>query len=155
MSERDQILAALGRWVAQRPGLEWQNYGCGPDAARAYRQDAATIRRQKRDFGQLALLCVALGVTAEELRYGFSAYNRRLTLVDPYADSPDEAFEFTAGQYWPTEYRAAAVAVLNCAAFDAVRRRFPDGGGWVDRDAAKAWLRKQPGGKLFIARNYD
>lgn len=45
MTKRDEILTALGRWIRQRPGLEFGNYG----DLKAYRAEVRAIGRDLRD----------------------------------------------------------------------------------------------------------
>lgn len=132
MTERDMILGALRNWIACNPQP--------PAAGRTY------IRQQGRECEELIALCVALNVTAADLRSAFEVYCHSLALAEePFS------FHFGPGQPFPEQRRRAAARALEFAAFRAIRRRYPSD-GWVDTVAAKAWLATQPGGKLFIAR---
>lgn len=115
-NEREAILQALGVWIAQRPGLEYGNYG---DPA-SYRSEMRRITRQMHDARELlAAVSMRQSITADHLRAAFRAYSGRLTWT------PNEAgggtLDYCTGQYWPTEYRAAACAVLASALWDWYR----------------------------------
>jgi|SRR5882672_4450192 len=114
--ERQMILRALERWIAQRGGLEFGNYG----DARAFRQEQRRITRQ-RDDALTLLRAVAwrTSIGAPELRAAFRAYSGRLSIVDR-ADGAI-GLDYCTGQYFPTEYRAAAAAVLAAALWDYTR----------------------------------
>lgn len=101
-TERDAILNALESWIHQRPGLEFANYG---DVA-AYRAEQRAILTDKKHA--LILLSAVKwreSITAEQIKAGFRAYSGRLSW-------DGEKLDYCTGQYWPTEYRAAACAVL-------------------------------------------
>ena len=112
---KTQILDALQAWINQRPGLEFGNYG---DVAN-YRQESRRITRQKHDAEEL-LRSVRWrdGITAERLANAFRAYSGRLELTEKDGEA---CLDYCTGQYWPTEYRAAACAVLASALWDYVR----------------------------------
>jgi hypothetical protein len=116
-NERDRILYALRVWIAQRPGFDPHNY-----TPKSYRADARMVARQKRDA--LALLQAVdwqrASIGAEHLRDAFRAFSGRLSW-------DGSRLSYCAGQYWPTEYRAAACAVLASALWDAARRDLPPG----------------------------
>ena len=110
MATKETILNAVDAWISQRPGLEFANYG---DLAN-YRQEARRITRQRRDAEALLRSCRWRdGLTADMLREGFRAYSGRLTLQEP--ENGEALLRYCTGQYWPTEYRAAACAVLSSA----------------------------------------
>ena len=102
--ERDAILIALGKWVRQRPGLEFGNYG----DARSYSAEMRGIARDRRDAETLLRAVQWSSISAEALREAFRAFSGRL--------SWDGArLSYCTGQYWPTESRTAACAVLASA----------------------------------------
>src|SRR4051812_41010862 len=104
------IVAMLYTWIRQRPGLDFGNYGDWSN----YRSESRRITRQLRDAREL-LRAVELagGMTAEQLMEGFRAFSGRLS-IEKRADGK-WALDYCTGQYWPTEYRAAACAVLAAA----------------------------------------
>lgn len=112
ISEREAILTALADWINQRPGLEFGNYG----DRTSYRAELRSIGQDRQDA--MALLA-AVGrhesITAEMLKQAFkSAYSGRLSWVEV---KPGKGWrlDYCMGQYWPTEYRRAACAVLAAA----------------------------------------
>lgn len=116
MLTKQQILQALSTWIKQRPGLEFGNYG----SLAPYRAELRQIAKDKRDAEQL-LQAVALrdSITAADLAKAFSAYSGRLSLSE---DKHGAArLDYCTGQYWPTEYRKAAAAVLASALWEHVR----------------------------------
>lgn len=115
MLSKQQILTALQVWIRQRPGLEFGNYG----ALAPYRAELRQIAKDKRDAETL-LTAVALrdSITAEDLAKAFSAYSGRLTLIE---GGNRAHLSYCTGQYWPTEYRKAACAVLASALWERKR----------------------------------
>lgn len=110
---KSAILAALAAWINQRPGLQYGNYG-DPNA---YQAEYRSIRK---DGAQAHLLLSAVAtspITAEELIEAFSAFSGRLTWNGTELD-------YVTGQYWPTEYRRAACAVLAQALWSHYREEF-------------------------------
>jgi ribonuclease I len=117
-SERDAILNLLDVWVRQRPGLDARNYirdSRDADGRRAYFAECRKIARQLRDARVLLAAVRRSGISADRLREAFRAYSGRLTYT------PGRGLDYTVGGYWPTEYRAAACAVLSSALWEHVR----------------------------------
>lgn len=122
--ERDAILAALERWIAQRPGLEWQNYSTSDYAASraAYMADKRAIERQGRDARQL--------LQAIRWRHSIGSAQLRYALENSFAGRltwNGTTLDYVTGQYWPMEYRAAACAVLAGALWQYFRDTKPAG----------------------------
>lgn len=179
-TKREQILFALSTWVAQRPGLEFGNYG----DVTSYRSEMRRITAQRHDFDTLlAAVSWRKSIDADALRAAFrDAYSGRLTLHEDsecahgpgavstcggcrrsWCDACDPCpsamcpwcngaggskaertgrvrLKYCTGQYWPTEYRAAACAVLasalwaywrDCCPDDEAARRGLSPGSWV------------------------
>lgn len=108
-TNRDEMLASLRAFVRRRPGFDWHNYG---DAA-SYRAD---VRRAGRDLQD-----------AEEL---LRAVSLRTSCVLPENKGrrlswTGKGWEYIAGQYFPTEYRAAACRVLVSALWDWYAESLP------------------------------
>ena len=125
ISERDQILDLLETFINSRPGLEFANYG---DVS-AYRAESRAITKD-RDHALTLLRYVRwTSIDAAALRAAFrDAYSGRLTLGetrvckechrDPtlqHNHAPRFTLSYCTGQYYPTEYRRAACAVLASA----------------------------------------
>lgn len=109
---RDAILNALAAFVAQRPGLEYGNYG-DPST---YRAELRRITKQRHDAEALIAKVRQTSITAEALLAAFRSFSGRLT---PHVLNADTVtLDYCTGQYWPTEYRAAVCSVLTTALWD-------------------------------------
>src|SRR3990167_1244789 len=121
MEPRKQaILTALDTFVRQRPGMEPGNYS---DAA-SYRSESRSITKDLHDY-RVIRRTVELrdSITADMiLEASQSAYSGRLQFSEPgkasiYDTRPAKVWrvDYCTGQYFPTEYRKAACAVLASA----------------------------------------
>ena len=119
MLTKEHILLALRAWVNQRPGLEFANYG---DLS-SYRSELRSITKDRRDALEL-LSAVALrdSISAEDLLAAFRAYSGRLSITEKNGKAQ---LDYCTGQYWPTEYRKAACAVLASALWERKRQDMP------------------------------
>lgn len=115
---KTQMIDLLRAWINQRPGLEYCNYG---DPA-AYRSEYRHIQQQKKDALELLRSVEYSSMTDEQLFAGFRAFSGRLQIVP---DGTEYRLEYCTGQYFPTEYRAAACAVLASALWDYHRDDIP------------------------------
>lgn len=116
MEPRKQaILSALDAFVRQRSGMDYRNYG----DVKSYRAEQRSITRDLHDYRFLRR-SVELrdSITADMiLEASRSAFSGRLTIQDRHL-SPEDGGEYRpdidycTGQYFPTEYRKAACAVL-------------------------------------------
>lgn len=129
---KDTVLNLLRAWINQRPGLEPANYGFPAydheswlEARRAYNSESRRITQQKNDaLTLLRAVELSSGITVNDLQNAFRAYSGRLELTQ---DKKGEwQLEYCTGQYWPTEYRAAACAVLGLALWDYHRSDYKD-----------------------------
>jgi hypothetical protein len=104
MNNTTPTLALLEKFVDQRPGLEFANYG----DFRAYRNESAEITRDRSDFYELLRLASSL-LSPAELEEKTAQHLRtssgRLTLEG-------DRLQYITGQYFPTEYRPAASRLL-------------------------------------------
>ena len=145
--ERAQILAALTRWINQRPGLEPMNYGGGRDGWRAYRQESRDITRDLHQARQLlAAVSWRTSIDAAALKDALRhSYSGRLTWNG-------ESLDYCTGQYWPTEFRRAACAVLASALWAYWRANLEDGpppkDGKSDGDRLRETARRELGRTL-------
>jgi hypothetical protein len=111
MDKKQQIIAAMYAFIGQRPGLEFGNYGDVPN----YRAEVRAIGRDLTQARQL-LRYVELraSITADDIIVASKhAYSGRLTITA--TDDDAVSIDYCTGQYWPTEYRKAACAVLSQA----------------------------------------
>ena len=117
---RERILSALMKFARQRPGIDPRNY-----ITPGYwnREDAANYRREARevtaDLADLREIMRSIrwrdGISADDLIKATRAYSGRLQIVE---DGDRVTVEYCTGQYFPTEYRKAACAVLAAALWD-------------------------------------
>lgn len=170
------IMAALDKFVAQRPGLEFGNYG----NIRAYRSEMRSITRDRHDYNHIAWYVrlndeITVDMLVKAAESAFSGRLRirmewgwQLVTTDSYGkpegivcgfETEAEALarleewrvnnpaladhthvqparnraciDYVTGQYFPTEYRKAAAAVLAAALWAHVREQCmpaPDAG---------------------------
>lgn len=131
---KEQIIALLDAWIRQRPGLDYGNYG---DPV-AYRAEVRSIG-QDLQHARTLLRAVELSLMPVEcLIDGFRAFSGRLSLIET---PKGYALDYCTGQYWPTEYRSAACAVLASALWDHYRDGLPAGSG----DKLRAKFKRQFG----------
>ena len=113
-TRKQTIIACLRKFIAQRPGLEFGNYG---DVS-AYRSEMRSITKD-RHHAEAMLSSVAWrdSITADTiLEASKHAFSGRLTITEP---SPGRfVLDYCTGQYWPTEYRRAVCSVLSSALWD-------------------------------------
>tara|TARA_R110000868_G_scaffold84294_2_gene237696 strand:+ start:1436 stop:1882 length:447 start_codon:yes stop_codon:yes gene_type:complete len=108
MDKKQQIIAAMYAFIGQRPGLEYGNYG----EPVSYRAEVRAIGKDLTQARQL-LRYVELrnSISADDiLAAAKGAYSGRLTIVE--RDDGAVSIDYCTGQYFPTEYRKAACAVL-------------------------------------------
>jgi hypothetical protein len=107
---KQQIIDSLYRWIKQRPGLEYGNYG-DPTAYRSEMRDITKDLHHAREM--LAYVSRRPSITADDLiEATFRAYSARLMINEGIERAE---VEYCTGQYWPTEYRRATCAVLASA----------------------------------------
>lgn len=145
------ILHALRAFIAQRSGIEFANYQSGDwKASRAaFMGDYRPILKHGRHAREL-LRAVELrdSITADDIieasRHAFSG---RLTIK--VREDGAVAIDYCAGQYFPTEYRNAACAVLASTLWSYWRANMPtpttgrDGSQLYDGMSAGDWLRRK------------
>lgn len=126
---KDNIIKALRAFIAQRSGLERGAYGDprvpdGGTGDRAYSADKRAITRDLTDAKQLIREVELSAMTAAQLVEGFGAYSGRLSIA---TDGESVRLDYTAGQYFPTEYRKAVCAVCARALWDHYREAYAAG----------------------------
>jgi hypothetical protein len=110
---RDQIINLLDAWIRQRPGLEWCNYGDWKN----YRAELRSITKDLHDARELLRAVELSSITAQEILSAFRAFSGRLQ-IEAANKAGEYRLDYCTGQYWPTEYRKAAAAVLSQALWD-------------------------------------
>lgn len=128
LTERELILANLDAFVRQRSGMDYRDYS---DAA-SYRSEQRSITRDLRDYRTLrAAVQWREGIDAAALKEAFRAFSGRLTWNGKRLD-------YCTEQYFPTEYRKAACAVLAAALWDYTRdKAMPESSYVVERKPFK------------------
>ena len=113
-TRKETLIACLRKFIAQRPGLEFGNYG---DVS-AYRSEMRSITKD-RHHAETMLASVAWrdSITTDSiLEASKHAFSGRLAITEP---SPGRfVLDYCTGQYWPTEYRRAVCSVLSSALWD-------------------------------------
>lgn len=149
---RDELLTALHQWVNQRPGLDPRNYirdWSDQDGRRAYFSESRSITRDLHHARAL-LRYVEMrdSITAADIinasRHSFAG---RLAIVP--LENGKFSIEYCTGQYWPTEYRRAAAAVLAAAIWEWLRTNTPDATGDKLRQAARRELGRPLAARFF------
>lgn len=104
---------ALRVFINQRSGIEWGNYG---NSREAFLGDYRPMLRHGKHARQL-LRFVELrdSITAKMLLEASRAFSGRLQFIER---GDKVGVDYTTGQYFPTEYRNAACAVLAQAVWD-------------------------------------
>jgi hypothetical protein len=113
-TEKQAILDTLSKFARQRPGIEPRNYGSWKD----YRSESRSVTKDLHDFHTLRRAVEWRdSITADMLKEAFGdAYSGRLACkVEPKGETFSVQLTYTTGQYFPTEYRKAACAVLSSA----------------------------------------
>ena len=109
--KKEIILNAIAAFARQRPGMDPRDYGDW----RAYRREAASVTADLAHFRELlAAVSWRDSITAADiLEAARGAYSGRLLIEE----EPDGSarISYCTGQYFPTEYRRAACAVLAAA----------------------------------------
>jgi hypothetical protein len=115
---KTQIIEGLTAFIHQRPGIEPGNYGSWKD----YRSESRQVTRDLHDAGTLLRAVMWRdSLTGEDLLRAFpNAFSGRLTCER----MPDGRvrLDYCTGQYFPTEYRRAACAVLSSALWEWTRQ---------------------------------
>lgn len=130
--EKSMILASLAYFIAKPPRLEVGNYVSGGNdwqGWRALRQERRSITRDLKT-ARFLLPMVDAQVDLETLKDSFRAFSGRLSW-------DGSTLDYCAGQYYPTEYRKAACAVLSSALWSTWREK-----GLSPRETAQRTLPK-------------
>ena len=109
---RETLLQVIRAFIGQRSGIDRRNYQrdwSDKEGAAAFNSDYRRILRDGSDARRLLEYVAAReGITAAQI-LETSSGNRRLEWVF-VGESP--RLEYCTGQYFPTEYRAAACSML-------------------------------------------
>ena len=140
-NDKPAILQALRAFVQKRPGFDPANYGFDAAGRSAYRSDS---RRATRDMNHALDLLRAIEwrdrIDAQDILD--AARGGRLDLVR-CADGSYRV-DYTTGQYWCTEYRAAVCGL----AVSVLWRRFRTLPGVETADDVRRMARRELGRSL-------
>lgn len=144
---KHELIALLDRFIRQRPGLEFGNYG---DVS-SYRAEMRGIAADKRDAERLLHFVSLYNVPLTPR--SFRAFSGRLSVE--FTAKGKAALTYCAGQYFPTEYRRAAASVLATAIRDYLLQgcAYDRDDGTFDRPAFERAMRKRFGRRI-VARYF-
>ena len=109
-----QLVAAFRAFINQRPGFDYANYG----APAPYRVDCRVVARQRAEaLRLLSAIEWRDSITAEAIAEQLTG-SGRLSMV---IKGDSVALDYCAGQYYATEYRAAAARALAAVLWNHVR----------------------------------
>lgn len=110
-TQKSDLINSLNTFISMRSGIDGRNYGSRESFLGDYRQ----ILKHGRHARELLSFVSRRDISADDLvAASKSAYSGRLSF--------DEiGVHYTAGQYFPTEYRAAACSVLARAVWEYYR----------------------------------
>lgn len=113
MADKTPILQALRHWIAQRPGLEFGNYG----GMSSYRAEMRSITRDMHHARtMLDYIAWHDSITADMILD--ACRSGRLSIK---VDGDKVALDYVTGQYWPTEYRRAVCALASSVIWSWLR----------------------------------
>lgn len=128
---KQAMVNALYKFINQRSGIEYANYG----ERESFMGDYRPILKHGRHARQLLRFVERCdSITAEMLLEASSAYSGRLQFVER---GDKVGIDYTTGQYFPTEYRNAACAVLAQAIWNWFRDKCNYETGEAIRKAAR------------------
>lgn len=124
---KQQLIAALYAFINQRSGIDFRDYQSGDWKAsrESFLGDYRPILKHGRQARAL-LRAVELrdSITVQNLMEASRAYSGRLKFVE---NEKGVAVDYCTGQYFPTEYRNAACAVLAQCLWDYWRPDYKTG----------------------------
>lgn len=122
---KEYLLRCIRAFVAQRPGMEFGNYG---DVA-AYRSESRSITKDRHDAERLIdQVAWRDSITTEDIiKASEQAFSGRLTIKR--VGESGFKIDYCTGQYFPTEYRKAVCAVLASVFWGYFRTCYPASNG--------------------------
>ena len=116
---KTKIINAMRAFIAQRSGIKFADYitGNNAESRRLFREDYNKMLRDGADARKLlAAIEHRDGITAENILASFRAH---VSCLDIVKDAQENiTIDFTPGQYFVTEYRAAACYRLAAVLLD-------------------------------------
>ena len=114
MATKQTIIDALNRWITQRPGLDFGNYG---DVS-SYRAEMRSIGRDLQHARTMINYVAWHDSITAEMILSAADNGGRLTIT---VDGDKVAINYVTGQYWPTEYRRAVCALMSSVIWEWLR----------------------------------
>jgi hypothetical protein len=145
------VFTVFEKWINQRAGLDPRNYFSDwrdRDGRRAYQQEARSIQADGKRARAALELARMYPFDAQALLDATHAYGGRLQLVSKGSPTCTLAIDYCEGQYWPTEYRKAAAAVLEQYA-EAIRPKITPNGRIPSTIEDLKAMNKASGGRFF------
>jgi len=118
MVSKQTIIDALNRWVSQRPGLDYGNYG---DPV-AYRAEVRSIGKDLQHARALINYVACHDSITAEMILKAADNGGRLSIV---VNGDTVAIDYCTGQYWCTEYRPAVCRLLSSVIWYWMRENAP------------------------------
>ena len=115
---KTDIIEALRKFISKRSGIDFRNYWDGNrvESMANFLSDYRPMMQDGRDArAMLKKIEATDGITATDLIEATSAFSGRLKFEKLKGKV---VVDYTTGQYFPTEYRKAACAVLKRALMD-------------------------------------
>ena len=106
MADKSTIIAALHKWIQQRPGLEFGNYG---DVS-SYRAELRSISKDLQHARAMVNYVAWHDSITAEMILSAADNGGRLSLT---TDGDNVRIDYVTGQYWPTEYRRAVCSLMS------------------------------------------
>lgn len=106
MADKSTIIAALHKWIAQRPGLEFGDDG---DVS-SYRSEMRSIGRDLQHARAMVNYVAWHDSITAEMILSAADNGGRLSLT---TDGDKVTINYVTGQYWPTEYRRAVCNLMS------------------------------------------
>ena len=129
---KPQLIQALRQWVAQRPGLEFGNYGDWS----AYRAEVRSIGKDLQDARKLIdYVAWHDSITAQMILD--AAKSGRLSIV---VEGDKVRIDYCTGQYWCTEYRPAVCRLISSVIWHWISANDPQRSGEMIRKTASREL---------------
>jgi hypothetical protein len=152
-ARKQRIIYALQKFIRQRPGLEYGNYG----DRKAYFSEMRSITKD-RATAETMLVAVSMrdGITADDI---ISAAKRNFSGRLSIEETDGKVvIDYCTGQYWPTEYRRAVCSVLAGALWDYFWADAPKPVDDHDTVSPGQWVRhtaKRELGRTIAKRWFD
>ena len=106
MATKQTIIDALNRWITQRPGLEFGNYG----NVSSYRAEMRSIGKDLQHARAMVNYVAWHDSVTAEMIMSAADNGGRLTLT---VNGDKVRIDYVTGQYWPTEYRRAVCQLMS------------------------------------------